>query len=87
MKIITAKELKNKAGEALRLVSKGERVLVTRRGKPFACISPFTDDEFALKPFEKAWKDIEKTLKRTEPHFKSWREAMGWVRKAPSLYR
>ena len=80
MKIITAKELKNKTGEALRLVSKGEKVLVTRRGKPFAYISPFTDDEFALKPFEQAWKDIEKTLERTEPHFKSWREAMRWVR-------
>lgn len=81
MKIISAKELKNKTGEALRLVSKGERVLVTRRGKPFSCISPFTEDEFALRPFEQAWKDIEKTLERTEPHFKSWSEAMGWVRK------
>jgi antitoxin (DNA-binding transcriptional repressor) of toxin-antitoxin stability system len=58
-----------------------ERVLVTRRGKPFACISPFTDDEFELKPFQQVWKDIEKTLERTEPDFKSWREAMRWVRK------
>ena len=81
MKIITAKELKNRTGEALRLVSKGEKVLVTRRGKPFAYISPFTKDEFALKPFEQAWKDIEKALERTEPHFESWREAMRWVRK------
>ena len=80
MKIITAKELKNKTGEALRLVSKGEKVLVTRRGKPFAYISPFTDDEFALKPFEQAWKDIERTLESTEPHFKNWREAMRWLR-------
>jgi len=81
MKIITAKELKNRTGEALRLVSKGEKVLVTRRGRPFAYISPFTEDEFALKPFEQAWKDIEKTLGSTEPHFKSWREAMRWARK------
>jgi prevent-host-death family protein len=81
MKIITAKELKNRTGEALRLVSKGEKVLVTRRGKPFAYISPFTEDEFALKPFEQAWKDIEKALERTEPHFESWRGAMRWVRK------
>ena len=81
MKIITATELKNKTGEALRLVSKGEKVLVTRRGKPFAYISPFTEDEFTLKPFEQAWKDIEKTLESAEPYFKSWREAMRWVRK------
>jgi len=46
---------------------------VTRRGKPFACISPFIDDEFELKPFQQVWKDIEKTLERTEPDFKSWK--------------
>ena len=34
MKTMTARDLKNKTGEAMRAVSKGERVLVTLRSKP-----------------------------------------------------
>jgi prevent-host-death family protein len=40
---MTAKELKNRTGDALRAVGQGERVLVTRRGKPFALVVPATN--------------------------------------------
>ena len=40
MNIVTAKELKNKTGEILRQVCSGEKVLVTRRGKPCAIERP-----------------------------------------------
>ena len=44
MRMMTAKYLKNNTGEAMRRVSKGEKVVVTLRGKPFALISPVTSE-------------------------------------------
>jgi prevent-host-death family protein len=84
VKAITAKDLKNKTGEAMRAISKGERVMVTLRGKPFALISPVTAEslkEVSLRPFEEAWRDIEEALKKTRPRFKNVKEAMTWTRK------
>jgi prevent-host-death family protein len=40
MKVMTAKELKNRTGEALCPVKRGEKVLVTVHGKPRAVLSP-----------------------------------------------
>lgn len=85
MGIITAKELKNRTGEILKRVRSGEKILVTRRGKPCAVIElPRKEEEekeiFSLRSFNTAWKDILHTLKKTEPEFKNWKEAIKWVR-------
>jgi prevent-host-death family protein len=84
MKTMTAKDLKNKTGDVMRVVSRGEKVVVTLRGKPFALISPVTSDllqENAFRPFEQAWSDIEEALKKTMPKFKNAQEAMAWTRR------
>ena len=55
MRMMTAKHLKNNTGEAMRRVSKGEKVVVTLRGKPFALISPVTSESLekvSLRPLE-----------------------------------
>lgn len=85
-KVMTAKELKNKTGTALKYVSKGGKVLVTMRGKPVAVIShpdlqKRKSEEPMLRPLDEAWKDIEETLDKTKPFFTSWREAEDWSRK------
>lgn len=84
MRMMTAKHLKNNTGEAMRRVSKGEKVVVTLRGKPFALISPVTSESLekvSLRPLEEAWKDIENTLKKSKPKFNNAKEAMYWTRK------
>lgn len=84
MKTMTAKNLKNKTGEAMRAISRGEKVVVTLRGKPFALISPVNAEslkEVSLRPFKEAWSNIEDTLKKTRPRFKNVREAMAWTRR------
>lgn len=84
MKTMTAKNLKNKTGEAMRTVSRGDKVVVTLRGKPFALISPVTDklvNRESLRPIEDAWKDIEEALKKSRPKFKDSKEAMAWTRR------
>jgi prevent-host-death family protein len=84
MRTMTAKDLKNHTGKAMRTVSKGEKVVVTLRGKPFALISPVTPESLekvSQRSPEEAWKDIEETLKKTRPEFKNVREAMNWTRK------
>jgi prevent-host-death family protein len=43
MKTVTAKELKNRTGEALRAVGRRERVLITRRGRPYAVLLAVED--------------------------------------------
>jgi antitoxin (DNA-binding transcriptional repressor) of toxin-antitoxin stability system len=85
-KVMTAKELKNKTGSALRYVAKGGKVLVTMRGKPIAVIShpnlqKGTSQQPMLRTSDEAWKDIEETLEKTGPLFKSWREAEDWSRR------
>ncbi|MEK6725128.1 MAG: type II toxin-antitoxin system prevent-host-death family antitoxin [Deltaproteobacteria bacterium] len=85
MRTMTAKDLKNHTGEVMRSIFKGEEIVVTLRGKPAAVILPFVESAkkkpLRPRPFEEAWKDIEKTLKKTGPEFKTWQEAMGWSRK------
>lgn len=85
MKTITAKELKNRTGEALKTIARGEKLMVTFRGKPFAVFSPASEEATIkgkpLRPFTEAWKDIEKTLRKTEAVFPRWQEATAWSRK------
>jgi prevent-host-death family protein len=83
MKSCSAKELKNRTGEILRQVGGGEKILITRRGKPCALLSPVKDDQprdLELRPFQEAWADIEQALRTTRPQFKTWQEAMRWTR-------
>ena len=84
MKSVSAKELKNQTGEVLRRVGGGEKVLVTKRGKPWALLSPVSEEQLmppGLRSYGEAWEDIEKTLKTTRPRFKRWKEAMRWTRR------
>jgi prevent-host-death family protein len=84
MKSVTAKELKNRTGEVLKLVGGGQKVLITMRSKPFAVLSPVREGELTtadLPPYEEAWADIEKALRQTKPEFGSVAEAMRWTRR------
>ncbi len=75
MKTVTAKELKNQTGKVLRRVGAGERVLITKRGKPLAVLSPLEENQLkppGVRSYENAWLDIERKLKTTRPHFKTW---------------
>lgn len=84
MRKVTASELKNKTREIIRKVREGERFLITVRGKPAAAILPaeyFEKKTGKLRPVEQAWEDIEETLEESSPEFKTWQEAMAWMRK------
>jgi prevent-host-death family protein len=84
MGTITAKQLKQKTGDVIKRIKAGERLTLTYRGKPLAVIEPATAKD--IKEFNKvsdsvkAWERIEFTLNSTNPEFKNWREAIGWVR-------
>ena len=84
MKVMTARDLKNRTGEALRSVRHGEKVIITVHGKPRAILSPageavdFPDEG---KNLDETWKEIEEALTRSRPPFKSWQEATHWSRK------
>jgi prevent-host-death family protein len=84
MGTVTAKQLKQRTGEIIRRVKSGERLTVTYRGKPVAIISPSTTGETKtlkeLRSIDEAWADIEKTLGKTRPGFKGWKEATEWAR-------
>ena len=84
MGTVTAKQLKQRTGEVIRRVKSGERLTVTYRGKPVAIIAPPTNEETEvlrkLRPIDEAWTDIEKTLGKTKPEFKGWKEATEWAR-------
>jgi len=84
MGTVTAKQLKQRTGEVIRRVKSGERLTVTYRGKPVAIISPSTTGETKtlkeLRPIDEAWADIAKTLGKTKPGFKGWKEATEWAR-------
>jgi len=84
MGTVTAKQLKQRTGEVIRRVKSGERLTVTYRGKPVAIISPSTTGEIKtlkeLRSIDEAWADIEKTLGKTKPGFKGWKEATEWAR-------
>jgi len=83
MGTITAKQLKQKTGEVIKGVKSGERLTLTYRGKPLAVIEPTTSKD--LKKLNKvcdsvkAWDKIESILSSTNPEFKNWQEATGWV--------
>ncbi len=82
MRIVTAKQLKQKTGEIIKMVRAGERFTLTYRGKPVAIIQPVSEHsrEMQSRSFDEAWRDIETTLAESKPRFSDWREATGWMR-------
>lgn len=82
---MTAKDLKNRTGDAFRAVQRGDDVFLTRRGKPIAILRPVPADERprALPPFAEAWGEIESALAASSPEFPTWREAMRRTRRRP----
>ncbi len=74
---MSARELKNSTGDVVRTLRRGESILLTFRGKPIGTIEPIgpEDGETSAIPYEEAWAEIEAQLRRTKPHFRSWRSA------------
>jgi prevent-host-death family protein len=84
MKTVTAKDLKNRTGDAIQAVARGEKIVVTLRGKPVALISPVNAEMLekqSHRNMKVAWDDIEKTLEKSKPEFESAEEAMNWTRR------
>jgi prevent-host-death family protein len=84
MQSMSATELKIRTGEVLRRVGGGEKVLITKKGKPCAVLSPVSEEEIpapGLRPYAEAWADIEKTLNSSPPRHETWQEAMQWIRR------
>jgi prevent-host-death family protein len=78
MKPMTARDLKNSTGEVVRTLRRGESVLLTFRGKPLGTIVPLRAGDHetpSIRPYEEAWGQIESQLRRSKPHFASWKEA------------
>jgi len=77
---VSSRELKNKTGEILRRVRRGERIAVTNRGKTVALLLPAADlaqiEGDPVRPYQEAWTDIEATLAERPPRYSSWREAL-----------
>jgi prevent-host-death family protein len=80
---LTAKELKNRTGDAFRALRGGDKVLLTRRGKAVAMIVPVADGDASqeLPPFAVAWAEIEAALSASEPEFPSLAAAMAESRR------
>jgi antitoxin (DNA-binding transcriptional repressor) of toxin-antitoxin stability system len=78
MKPMSARELKNSTGDVIRTLRRGESILLTFRGKPLGTIEPIRSDALdapVIQPYEEAWAAIETELKRSAPHFASWKDA------------
>ena len=77
---MTAKDLKNRTGEALRAVASGLRVVVTRRGKTLGVIVPAGDATLAAAvappSYDDAWAEIEMALRASKPRYRTWQQAM-----------
>ena len=79
MKKMTAKELKNETGQALQWAARGEKVLITRRGKPVAWLIQATEAPPTIDA-ESAWAEIENALEGSPPAFDHWQNAVSWFR-------
>ena len=84
MGTVTAKQLKQRTGEIIKRLKAGESFTLTHRGNPVAVITPCLpmEERFSpgLRSFDEAWADIERTLEKTKPPFKSWKEETRWAR-------
>lgn len=67
MKFVGVRELRNKTGEILSAVRKGEKVILTKRGKPFAAMARLREEEIERLILEgRGW------LKLSESAFDFW---------------
>ena len=67
MKFVGGRELRNHTGKVLRAVQEGEKVILTKRGKPVAALVPLEEDEVKRLVLEgRAW------LKLSESAFDFW---------------
>jgi len=67
MKFVGVRELRNKTGEVLSAVQKGDKVILTKRGKPFAAMARLREDEIERLILEgREW------LKLSESAFDFW---------------
>jgi len=77
---VSARELKNRTGEILRRVRRGEQIQVTNRGKVVAFLVPPSDmashEGDPIRPYDEAWQEITTTLAESSPQYGSWREAV-----------
>ena len=82
---MTAKDLKNRTGDALRAVARGQRVLLTRRGRPVAIMTPTSAPPIEPEDlsYEDAWKEIDVALRTTKPRERTWAHAMDRSRRRP----
>jgi prevent-host-death family protein len=82
---MTAKELKNRTGFAFQAVARGERVILTRRGKVVAVLVPVADPGGAdeVLPYDVAWREVEAALAASPPQAPSLDEAMARSRRRP----
>lgn len=70
MKMATAKELRNRAASILETVSKGNEVVITKRGKSIAILKPFGEN--SRKEFSPVGFGLWKTRK-------DMKSVSGWV--------
>jgi len=67
MKFVGVRELRNKTGEVLSAVQKGDKVILTKRGKPFAAVARLREEEIEHLILEgRGW------LKLSESAFDFW---------------
>jgi len=87
MQTVTAKDLKNRTGEILRMVRAGASVAVTNRGRRVAVISPASPDAAGETPRRNTnsdlWVEIQAALAATAPEHADWREALRRTRRRP----
>ena len=74
MKFIGVRELRNRTGEVLKTVGRGERVILTKRGKPFAALTGVKEEEIGRLILEgRGW------LKLSESSFDFWKNEVDEV--------
>ena len=86
MPFATAKDLRTRTREILRVVQTGERVIVTYRGRPVAVLSPANeapDVADDLRSITDAWPDILRTVRATRPAFRRAEDALRATRRRP----
>ena len=78
MKTLSARDLKNRTGDVLRALRRGDSLVLTFRGKPVGRIVPYAASGakgMVIRDYEDAWPEIEAALNQSAPEFPTWREA------------
>lgn len=78
MQTMTARQRRNRLGDALRRVQRGETLIIMVRGKPVGRLTPYALDAGPAetgRPMDEAWKEIEAALRRSRPRLSTWSAA------------